>query len=530
MLEDLKLNFKYHPAFTAVILILFVVLWSTLYMDIHIDVDTSWLLQCLDRFLAGGTYKTDFYETNPPLSFLIYLPAYPLYTYWGLDPKFSVFIIVNLYIVFSSYVLYMHMKEGSFNPTDIVVILFGYILALTWASGISYGSKDHLITAFLIPLCFYQYRLTREESPHRFTAVSSVFLGGLAICLKPHYGIIAAAFFVHRLYITKSILTCIKKPDFWGLLIIGVAYIAFVFAVTPGFFEILPEIISIYSVERPFPLYYRYYYVLYGLVGFILAFWLFKAPSNQNLKHATIGFSALSALSLIPYILQDKGFHYQALPTLCFGSVALFIAIYGIAKEILEKEDLGLWAAAVIIIVLFSGFTYGYKDPKMTKGQFLALPLVDAIDEKAWNNVYATYDFKNLIIVIPKVSALKNGSRFGQLWPLNGLVEKLKTVQDDDERQVIKKQMLGYVDMIVEDMRKHKPSVITIPQFKDPETEKPAKKYYEFLMNHEEFKKNMDNYTYDSTVLFDSSLSLKNSDPDKIIPHDVFVLKRDHSL
>lgn len=530
MLDDLKENFKYHPAFTAVILILFVMLWSTLYLDIHIDVDMAWLLQCLDRFLDGGTYKTDFYETNPPLSFLIYLPAYPLYMFGGLDPKISVFLIVTLYIVFSNYVVYQHMKEETFKTIDIVVILSGCVLAMTWAAGISYGSKDHLITAFLIPLCFYQHRLTSGKNPHRFTAVSSILLGGIAICLKPHYGIIPAIFFLHRLYVTKSILRCLQKPDFVGMLVIGLAYIAFVFVITPDFFKILPEIISIYSVERPFPLHYRYYYGLYGLVSLAIALWLFKAPSTQNLKYATVGLSLLSVLSLIPYILQDKGFHYQALPTLGFGCIALFTAIYAIAKDISKKEDIGLCISCVITVILFSGCTYGYKNPTLTKGQFQALPIVDTIEEKAWNDVYATYDFKNLIIVIPKISNLKNGSRFGQLWPLNGLVEKLKTVQDDDERQVIKKQMLGYVDMIVEDMRKHKPSVVTIPQFKDPETNKPAKKYYEFLMKHEEFKKNMDNYTYDSTVLFDSSLSLKNSDPDKIIPHDVFVLKRDHSL
>ncbi len=530
MLEDLKSDFKYHPAFTAVILILFIGVWSTLYLKAHIDVDTGWLLQCLDRFMVGGKYGTDFYETNPPLSFLIYLPAYPLYTYAALDPKFSVFIVVSIYVLFSNYILFLLMRAEKYTATDIVVLLSACAMALTWTAGISFGSKDHIITSFLIPLSLYQYRLTFDRKTNRLVSAAAILLGGLAVCLKPHYAIIPAAFFLHRLYTKRSIGACVTSPDFWGMFIIGASYLAFVIIVTPEFFNLLPEIISIYTIERPFPLYYRYYYLLYGAVGFVISFWILKSPAQQVLKNATIGFTVLSFLCLIPYILQDKGFHYQALPILCYGSIVLFIAVYSIAKEIAEKSDYALWSSCVLITLLFFGYTYGYKTFKMTKGQYLALPLVDIIDEKAWNDVYATYDFKNMLTPLPELSNLTNGSRFGQLWPLNGLLEKIKITQDAQERAQIKQQMFHYVDMIAEDMKRYKPSVITIPQFEDPETGEPKKNYYNFLMENENFKENMENYSYDSTVEFDSSLTLMNSERDKIIPHDVFVLKRDNAL
>ena len=530
MLEDLKSDFKYHPAFTAVILILFIGQWSTLYMDIHMDVDMGWLLQCLERFLAGGTYKTDFYETNPPLSFLIYLPAYPLYSFLGIGSKLSVFIVFMIFIIFSNFTLYALLKTYGLKTTDIAVIICACLMGETWASAIPYGSKDHLILIFMLPLCLYQYLLTVQKQVSKFTATSSIIMGGLAICLKPHYGIITAIFFLHRLYSGRPVLSCIKAPDFLGLLACGITYTLFILWATPEYFSILPEVLSIYGVERPYPLSTRLYYASFGIIGFALGSWVFSDESDQKLRYALYGFTFLSLVSFIPYILQDKGWHYHAMTILCYGMMALFLAVYGIAKKISNAPDIAIWAGCGIIALLSFMYTTGGKAKTLTNGQYLAQPLVDIIDENAWNKVYATYDFKNLLTPLPSISKLENGSRFGQLWPLNGLVEKAKITTDEQERKQIKEAMLRYVDMIVEDIKRFNPSVITIPQYVDPETNKPGKKYHDFLMKHEEFKQSMDNYIYLDTILFDSSLASNNSDPEKIIPHDVFVLKRENTL
>ena len=123
MSETLTSDFKYHPAITAAIIILFICGWSVLYMEVHFDIDIGWLLQCLDRFIAGGTYNDDFYETNPPLSFLIYLPAYPLYSYLGISAKAAVTTLFTIYIAISSLSIYSLIQKSASNK-DILTPVY----------------------------------------------------------------------------------------------------------------------------------------------------------------------------------------------------------------------------------------------------------------------------------------------------------------------------------------------------------------------------------------------------------------------
>lgn len=520
MFEQLKQDFKYHPAITAAIFIAITLIWSKLFIDLHMDVDMGWLLQCLERFLAGGTYTKDFFETNPPLSFLIYLPAYPLFTVLGLDPQTAVLICFMVYIAIASIVLYKML------PYEKAIIIAALIIAQTWAMGIAFGSKDHLIFICLPVLCMFQHLVTTDQKPKRWVGVIAIIMGGTAIALKPHFALIPAAFFAHRLYKTKSLAGCLKSPDFIGLFLFGIGYLAFITLFVPSFWDILPAVTSLYSVDQPFPLSMRLFYLAF--VGFALLCAGFI--ENQNIKNAIYACSALSILCLIPFLLQDKGFHYHALPLLGFGITALFLGAYGASKHMIKHRDVRLWISAVFIAVICVNYTTGGKKQFQTDGQLLAEPLIDFLDERAWNRTYATYEFKAPLGAIPYMTDLKNGSRFGQLWPLYGLSEKHKTAQTEEERQSIKKQMLFYVDMLAEDMKRHQPSVITIPQYEDPTTGETTKNYYNFLIQNENFKKNMENYVFEDTLKMNSSFAQNNTNPDKIVTHDVYILKKDHDL
>ncbi len=535
--DKLRPEYKYHPLITFSIIAASLLIWTTIYLRTYIDVDTSWLLECLDRFLAGGTYVNDFYETNPPLSFLIYLPAYPLYTFLALDPKLSVFLTMTLYLVIADYTLLCLLRKEKIKPQDLLIIMTALLIAQSWIAGMSFALKDHLIGAFILPISLYQYRLTRELKTGSLLATSSVILGGIAVCLKPHYALFPALFFIHRLYSTRSLRRCITTPDFWGMLIIGILYGLVIYLLTPEFLDLLPQIVSLYSVERPFPLSMRYYYVVYAIFAAISAQFIFSGKSQSVLKNSIYTLSAFSLLSMIPFILQDKGFHYQALPTLCFGAAAAFIAIYGFAKELVKcKSDIALWIAGAIIILVFGSILYNFKKPTFTKDQFMAIPLVDAIDELAWNRVYANYYYKHGLASLPRISTLKRGTRFGELWPLTGLTILANDETDPEKRKEIKEQMNDVVDLMVEDMKRYKPSVVLIPQYTDPKTNKPARHYYEFLTKHEGFKENLDNYTYHDTILFaldpNEEATVENMEKlvDQIVPHEIYILKRDHTL
>ncbi len=516
--------------FVVAILILFIGFWSTLYLDALMNMDIGWLLQCLERFLNGGTYSADFYETNPPLSFLIYLPAFPLYTYLGWDALYAIIGVFFAYIALSNLTVAALLKKLNLTRDSIVLIISGCLIVETWAAGMSFGQRDHLVFTFLLPLCLYQYLATTADKPVPLSlSIPSILMGGIAICLKPYYGIITALFFAHRLYTTRSLSKCIMSADFIGLAIIGASYIAFVVTQTPDFLSvILPEVLSLYSIDKPYPLNSRFFYVGYAIVATGFALFLKKENTTEkNIRTCVFILTGLSILCFIPYLLQNKGFHYHAFPAMAFGMLALFLSIYNVITEIIKTPNTALIIACTIIVSLTYSVTIGKTSSQfLTAKQYLKTPLIHTITQNAWNDTFVVYDFKSTFTSIPSLTELKNGSRFGQLWPLYNLSLLHGIVQTEEQRQKVKQDMLTVVDLLVEDLEKSPPSVIAIPRYPDPATQQETDTFIKFLRSHEGFDNKMNDYQLEGTKKYNRCLHNDNSDVECMLSYDVYVLKQ----
>ncbi len=527
MIDKTKVNFEYHPIFTIAVVFISTIFWSYLYLDVHLDIDIGWLLQCLERFLAGGKYGEDFYESNPPISFLIYLPAYPLYTYLGISAHISVLLLFMGYIAISNVIIYKLLMHIDYNISYIFAIISALITVQTWGAGISFASKDHLIFIFIAPLLLLQYLITIDKKPNGKIMVAAIIMGAIAICLKPHYAVIPALFFAHRLFVSRSLIKTIISPDFIGILILGVSYIGFIYVFTPEYIHILlPEINAVYGLDKPFPIFMRAHYLIYA--GLAVIFGLFT--KDAKLKYLIFIAAGLSIACFIPYYLQQKGFNYHALPFSSFAMIALFLGTFAVAKSLFNYNDISIWIAGAMIAILNINATTGGKYKYLTTGQFTAQPLTEMIDDLAWNNTYATYDMKPMLSALPYITDLKNGSRFSHIWTIYGLLIKMEGAPNEGDRQSIKQEMLRYVDMLAQDMDRYKPSVITIPKYRKTGSNEPSHNYLNFLMSSEAFKANMENYTFEATIPFDTTLTGASDNPEKIIMHDVYVLKQNHNL
>ncbi len=495
-------------------------------MNVHLDIDIGWLLQCLERFLAGGKYGVDFYESNPPMSFLIYMPAYPLYSYLGISAHLSVLLLFMGYIAISNFIVYKLLRRIDYKISHIFTIISALIVIETWVAGNVFASKDHLIFIFIVPLLLLQYLITIDKKPSNKIMIAAIIMGAIAICLKPHYAVVPAIFFAHRLFISRSIIKTIISPDFIGMLIFGLSYIGFIYIAAPEYIYILlPELNAVYGLDKPFPIFIRLNYLIYAGVAVVLALFL----RDEKLKHLIFICTGLSLACFMAYYVQQKGFHYHTIPFLSFAMLALFLAAFAIAKSLMNNNDTPIWVAAAFIVMLNISATTGGKHKYLTTGQFTAQPLIELIDELAWNNTYATYDLKTMLSALPYITDLKNGSRFSHIWTIHGLSIKMEAASSEQDKLDIKQEMLKYVDMFAQDMDLYKPSVITIPQYRKTGSNEPSHNYLEFLMSSEHFKTNMENYVFEETIPFDTTLTGVTTDPDKITMHDVYVLKQNHN-
>lgn len=516
--------------FVSVILILFIGFWSTLYLDSIVNMDVGWLLQCLDRFFAGGTYSQDFYETNPPLSFLIYTPIHPLYNQLGWNAQDAVTLLFYGYIALALTSFGVLLKKLGCTRETIILIMSACLFSSTWAAGLSFGQRDQLVFLFMLPLLTYQYALTINLKPPAIIAALSVIMGGIAIALKPHYGIISALFFAHRLYQTRSLKRCIITPDFLGMGAIGASYIAFIFLFTPDFISIvLPEVVSLYTIDKPFELTERWFYALYGLtaLGFIFMVSTDNKTDSQ-VKKAVIIFSVLSMLYFIPYILQNKGFHYHAYPALAMGMCALFLCTRSVVLEIFKKKNLSFLVACCLICTLtYSTILGRSNDPFMSAEEYLETDFVKSITDNAWNGKFAVYDLKNPVTSLPFLAPVESVSRFGQYWTLYNLFLLHAEQQTEEDKERVRERMIQSVEPVAEDIKRHQPSVLVFPQYGDLETGENMDHFYNFLNNNSNFAQQMDQYELLGTKMNNTCFTTSTDDPECLLAYKIFVRKRD---
>ncbi len=514
----------------SVILILFTGFWSTLYLNSIMNMDIGWLLQCLDRFLAGGTYSEDFYETNPPLSFLIYTPIQPLYDQFGWKALDAVTLLFYGYIGLSLTTFGVLLKKLDCTNETIILILSACVFSSTWAAGMSFGQRDHLVFLFMLPLMAYQYAFTMNRSPSILITTLAVIMGGTAIALKPHYGIISALFFAHRLYKTKSISRCVIAPDFIGMGLIGASYIAFVFFITPDFVNVvLPDVLSLYTVDKPFDLSVRAFYALYGLAAFGFVFLIStKDKTNQQIKMAVIILSALSMLYFIPYILQNKGFHYHAYPALGMGIAALFLSARCVILEITNSKNISFIIASCLVTTLTYSTILGRSDtPFMTSDEYVNTPFIRSLEENAWNGKFAVYGLKNPITALPYLAPIESVSRFGQYWTLFNLFLLLKQQDTQEGEREVRERMVRAIEPVAEDIQRHKPSVLSFPQYSVIETGEYEDYFYGFLLNNENFADQMKNYDLVDYKVSNICFTEGTAELDCLIKYKIYVRKQD---
>lgn len=529
--ETLKNEYSFSPYFTAAFLIAFIGVWSTLYMNIHLDVDIAWLLQCLERFMAGGTYTESFYETNPPLSFLIYLPAHPLYTILGLSAKLSVLLTFLIYTAISNILLFKLLKNTTLSPTTCIAILAAAITAQTWGAGMTFGLKDHLILVFLTPFTLLQYQITTTpDKISKTTAIFGSLLGAIALCLKPHYAVIPAALLVHRIISTKSVKNIILSTELWTIAITFAAYLAFIYAVTPDFIHtIMPNVIELYGIETPFPIGMNLKSFVITIASAFIAYALLlanKGDENIEIRNSILLCAFISALCVIPYLLQNKGFYYHTIPYIGFGVMAMVLAIYGMSRLITKHKDISLWITLFIAGLLTYANTTSTGEGVMNNEQFKAQPIAEFIEENAQGGSYITYDMKSMLAPLPYLIDVKNASRFGQIWNLHALSILSSQTTDKNEQEKIKTKMMNVINMMAQDIEKNKPDVVAIPLYPtDPESNEPTEKFLEFLLANQNFATAMNEYQKETRLKFNKSLAVGNNDAKNIIWHDMYVRK-----
>ncbi len=286
----------------------------------HQNCDNSWLFTVAERLLDGGKPYVDIIETNPPASFLIYLPGVALARFLGLPVEFvvsaSVFVFGLLVILFAGMIL---RRADLLKPEQAGLLLNLACVGLIFMAGLSFAEREHLAALGVLPLLAV-YAARAHGAPIRpRDALAAGLIGGLVIVIKPHFALAALCPLLAVLPLRGSL-----RPAFclenWAIIGLCLAYVALVGWRYPAFFTIMPMLIDAYvAIKRPLMDVAGEAWFLLNIliIGSVLA------VGRKACLQVMIALPLCASLGFMgAYLIQMKGFVNHGLPGVSMALLA----------------------------------------------------------------------------------------------------------------------------------------------------------------------------------------------------------------
>ncbi len=314
--------------------------------------DVSWLITVDEKWLSGQVPYRDVIEINPPASLLLYWPQVRLAHALGLTPEFAVaasgFAAIGASLALSALILKRAGLSARAGPIAYGVAL----IALMVLPGEAFCERDHLAAVFALPsLAMAVARAERAPVDVSLAALAGIGAGMMA-AIKPPYALVAFALLAY-LARRNGWRAAIGATEYYVAGAVGLAYVAIVFWDFPYYTaDVMKMGVDIYVPVRD---------SLGGLLveaGALLVFTIAipgAKVAGENLGKPWIAVPALAALgAFAAFVIQGKGWLYQAQPALMFLTIAAGFAIEARKPSRLETA-LGAMAmilAAIVVVAV----------------------------------------------------------------------------------------------------------------------------------------------------------------------------------
>lgn len=436
--------------------------------------DILWLAEALNRVFDGHSMVQSAYETNPPISLLLYTLPVWLHRAFDWPLHYTVFAQSLGVLGICLFMLRRALDRFVFlGLAEKYCIVFTYALASTLAASLLFGERDQLIAMVLPPFVLTQIALTYALLRPRATDQTFIDWGFLAfgafiILLKPHHGLIPALLLLHRVLKNRN-LSALRDPDFLALAGMVAAYAVVLWL---GFRDyltvILPDVLNYYVMTGQYAGFYPQVLMALGLIGFIMAVcaWLRPAPAVAAFSIFLLG---CAVLSMIPVVVQNKGFYYHYLPVIVFSSCAAAHILY----LWLVHQSGRVGVSMVLCLSAITLFAYGHAslNPSYpTHATYQSLPfskiLRQCADDKQCTSFFMFNSDMGLMHEAAYYLGLPHISRFPALWFLPKMTRDAAAMQAGElspaRADKLKADMIRFSGMVADDLESGQPEIVFI--------------------------------------------------------------------
>lgn len=447
--------------------------WLVIQASQSITGDKAWLATCAMRVLDGWRMSDACYDTNPPLSILVYILPAAFSKYAHIPIYAGVFAQSLCLVALSAMAVGAILRRTQWLAPDQTTLLVAtYILANTLAPTQHLGEREHLIALGLFPFVLLQMAITKNLKIPARLKWPVLILGSISILIKPHFGLIPSVIFLHRA-ISQKRLSVVTDQDFLTLSVVTVFYLAAVFVFFHDFISvILPDILMIYISERePWIMPVSAVLATSMAAAAAVSWLLFSQP-----QRFVAALMLIASLCVIPFAVQGKGFYYHLLPAIIFFLVGLALLIDATiaaglqhVKELKNRNGL----SCLVTLLCMIGLVYGFAPPNAayaTHDDYSHSEVATLINSCGDNcSFYIFNDMNEMTHQLAVYTGKTYASRFPSLWFLpvilkaeyknnHGQPSNLTTAQ-------IKFLTNKYKTMLTEDLKRYDPGILLIGRF-----------------------------------------------------------------
>ena len=223
----------------------------SIFLRSRIDIggDSAFQINLAAKISKEGRYYYDFFESNFPLSFWIYVIPYRISQFLNISPIVSSDIFINLLGILSLFFSARILKESTLriDHQNLIISSFalGFFLRVHALPVNEFATK----TSFCLLLAFpyISFSFARKNPLTTAELIWRGIFAGLIPCLKPHYIFLPLLIEIDRFRQKKS-LRFFVELDKLLIVVIGLGYLLLMLKFTPEFFEFMvPMWSSIYG-------------------------------------------------------------------------------------------------------------------------------------------------------------------------------------------------------------------------------------------------------------------------------------------
>lgn len=498
--------------------------WLWIQLSLSINVDIAFLTQSAIYVLDGERMTDAYYDTNPPLSIMIYLIPAAITKYGGI-PLIYATLWYNIFLVVASAILLSAVLKpfNTLSPTQKSTLLGAYVLSNTVAANLYLGEKDQYIVLALLPFTLLQLAMTRKLPVARWAQVLITSLAAIFLMVKPYFYIVPALMAAHRICVQRRPMA-LFDPDLLALAAAIMTYAALLLFWFDDFTAvILPDILTLYaSIKEPWIA--EVFTMATATIGIIAlpATLLVKTPNRFVLFLLLIGW-----LCMVPFFIQGKGYYYHMIPAIvcvCCAAALLLNDLIAASLSKALKENAsrrtGLYTTTLVFALSFYVmFLPNGKSPALTHEQYREMPLTKLVLEACENRPECTFllfnDMTEIIHQTSVYTQIRHASRFSSFWFLPVIAAKENKTLPPEKKETLAKK---YSALVAADLKRFKPRILIIGRF---EVEEPGKilDFRNFFSSHsKKFSEEFSYYAHDGAI----TLYMQTYFPGTLVPdHEV---------